>query len=52
MGRHMNTVEHPPIWDRHEAPRDFHGDSGVGRAAVEHGAGLCGPPAAWRHPGQ
>ena len=22
---------------------DFHGDSGVGRAAVEHGAGLCGP---------
>ncbi len=42
MGRHMNTVEQTEIWDRYEAGQTFT-ESGVGRAAVEYGAGLFGP---------
>ena len=43
MGRHMNTVGTDRDLGSVRGWSDFHGDSSVGRAAVEHGAGLCGP---------
>ena len=43
MGRHMNTVEQTEIWDRYEAGQTFTEIAASVRAAVEHGAGLCGP---------